>query len=176
MSARKRLSRRWFKIREWAYDVRWCIIAAILNRIATAEMRHAALLLGYDLAMGHGREGFLGHLHEHCTGNEIGFGVRYGDAAERDEAAEMMRLECALYGVRRLRYEVSVTMPAPPPARRPGTGAAQTALSVLEYHREGRLAGADTWDILDGVLSMCTAVLELRDDPSTWFPQDGGAS
>jgi hypothetical protein len=101
-----RVRRRWFKFCGRAYDIRWCAVAAVLNRVATDEMRHAALLLGYDLAMGHGREGLLGHLHEHCTGNEIGFGVRYGEAAERDDAAEMMRLECALYGVRRLRYEV----------------------------------------------------------------------
>lgn len=106
MSARKRLSRCWFKIRERAYDVRWCIIASVLNRVATAEMRHAALLLGADLGLGYGREGFLGHLHEYSLGNEIGADIRHGTDDERASAVQMLKLERSLYGISGLRLEV----------------------------------------------------------------------
>lgn len=57
----------WDKICSRAYAIRWRI-AAILSRIAPAEMCHAALLLGVDFALGHGREGFLGHLQEFSVG------------------------------------------------------------------------------------------------------------
>jgi hypothetical protein len=41
-----------------ARGLRWRVTRAVLNRVATAEMRHAALLLGYDVALGPRREGF----------------------------------------------------------------------------------------------------------------------
>lgn len=51
---------------------------ALLNRAATAEMHHAALLLGYDIALGHGREGVFRRLDEFQVGTELGRAVRYG--------------------------------------------------------------------------------------------------
>jgi hypothetical protein len=95
------LLRRWFKVRERARHGRWCLIAAILNRFTTSEMRHAALLLGYDLAAGHGSEGVLGHLREFTLGYELGAGVRYGDAGERGEAVEALALELSMFGTAR---------------------------------------------------------------------------
>jgi hypothetical protein len=158
------LSLRWFRLREWVSEIRWCVTTAIVNRFATAEMRHAALLLGYDLAMGYGRPGLLSHLREHATGNEVAFGVLYGDADERAAGEETLGMERSLYGTASLR-----------PTRPREAGSAQTALSVLAYHHNARRAGIDTWDILDGILSMCAGVLELRSDPATWFPESGGA-
>jgi hypothetical protein len=95
------LLRRWFRVRERAYHACWCVIAATLNRFTTSEMRHAALLLGYDLAAGHGPEGVLGHLREFTLGYELGAGARYGDAGERGEAAETLALELSMFGTAR---------------------------------------------------------------------------
>jgi hypothetical protein len=164
-SLASRTRRRWFKIRDRAYDIRWLVIAAILNRIATAEMRHAALLLGHDLAMGYGTPGLLGHLHEYCTGNDVAFSVLYGNADDRAAGEETLRMERSLYARAGSR----------PPKPLQNADAFRTALSVLTYHHNARLAGTDTWEILDGIVSMCVGVLELHDDPSTWFTQ-GGAS
>ena len=55
------------------------MIAAVLNRVATEELRHSALRLGVDFGRGYGRERFLGHLHEFSTGYEIGIGIRLGE-------------------------------------------------------------------------------------------------
>jgi len=60
------------------------VIRAVLTRVATPEMRHAALLLGYDIALGHGREGIFRHLDEFDIGTEIGRSVRYGKPEERE--------------------------------------------------------------------------------------------
>jgi hypothetical protein len=72
------------------------VISAVLNRMATAEMRHAALLLGYDIALGHGREGILRYLDEFHVGTELGHAVRYGKPAEREGAVEALIMELCL--------------------------------------------------------------------------------
>ena len=61
-------------------------------------MHHAALLLGYDIALGHGREGVFRYLDEFNTGTEIGRTVRYGQAEEREGAVEALILELCLFG------------------------------------------------------------------------------
>jgi hypothetical protein len=70
---------------------------AVLNRVATPEMRHAALLLGYDIALGHGREGIFRYLDEFTIGTEIGRTVRYGQPGEREGAVEALILELCLF-------------------------------------------------------------------------------
>jgi hypothetical protein len=70
---------------------------AVLNRVATPEMRHAALLLGYDIALGHGREGIFRYLDEFSIGTEIGRTVRYGQPGEREGAVEALILELCLF-------------------------------------------------------------------------------
>jgi len=92
--ARRRAKRAWYsgtgKLENWRF---WAL-SAVLNRFAGRELRHAALLLGYDMALGYGHEGLLlGPLHEYSIGNEIGWGVRYGTPIERDEALEQFALE-----------------------------------------------------------------------------------
>jgi hypothetical protein len=72
------------------------LIRAVLNRVATAEMHHAALLLGYDTALGHGREGVLRHLDDFQVGAQLGRTVRYGQPAEREGAVEALIMELAL--------------------------------------------------------------------------------
>jgi hypothetical protein len=102
MSARKRLGRWRFRTRDRLCEWRWRAIAAILNRFATAEMRHAALMLGCELALGYGREGFLGHLREFHVGFTLGDGIRYGEedtGLDPVRAAEMFRLERSLFGI-----------------------------------------------------------------------------
>ena len=59
-SVRGRLRREW--ITRHARGLRWRVMRAVVNRVATREMRHAALLLGYDIALGHGREGIFRYL------------------------------------------------------------------------------------------------------------------
>jgi hypothetical protein len=61
---RGRLRNQWITTTRHAGGLRWQMTRAILNRFATAEMHHAALLLGYDIALGHGREGFFRYLDE----------------------------------------------------------------------------------------------------------------
>ena len=73
------------------------VIRAVLNRVATPEMRHAALLLGYDIALGHGREGIFRYLPEFDVGTEIGRTVRYGKPEEREGAVEALILELCMY-------------------------------------------------------------------------------
>jgi len=97
VKARRCLRRQWLRIRSCAFHVRWRITGAILRRVATEELRHAALLLGYDFALGHGREGVLGCLHEFTVGCELGFGVRYGDTGEQEEAVEALLLELGMF-------------------------------------------------------------------------------
>jgi hypothetical protein len=60
-------------------------------------MRHAALLLGYDIALGHGREGIFRYLDEFNIGTEIGRAVRYGQPGEREGAVEALILELCLF-------------------------------------------------------------------------------
>lgn len=96
-----RVPRWWFRLSGKLYGIRWCIIAAALNRFAPAELRHAALLLGYDFGQGVGDEGFLGHLHEFSAGAEAGYGVRFGDVDERGKAAETFALERSIFNTGR---------------------------------------------------------------------------
>ena len=80
-----------------AWNVKYRIFRAVLNRVATAEMHHAALLLGYDLALGHGREGIFRYLDEFSIGTEIGLAVRYGEPGEREGAVEALVLELCMF-------------------------------------------------------------------------------
>ena len=73
------------------------IMRAVLNRVATSEMHHAALLLGYDIALGHGREGIFRYLNEFDIGTEIGRSVRYGMPEKREGAVEALILELCLF-------------------------------------------------------------------------------
>ncbi|HUZ38371.1 MAG TPA: hypothetical protein VMV17_18765 [Streptosporangiaceae bacterium] len=78
------------KLAEWRFHA----LSAVLNRIAGRGLRHAALLMGFDMALGYGHEGMLlGPLDEYSIGNEIGWGVRYGTPSERSEALEWFALE-----------------------------------------------------------------------------------
>ena len=82
--------------RTWVPRLRDRLVRAVLNRIATAEMHHAALLLGYDTALGHGREGVFRHLDGFHVGAQLGRTVRYGKPAEREGAVEALIMELAL--------------------------------------------------------------------------------
>jgi len=111
MRWRRRAKRAWYtgtgKLENWRF---WAL-SAVLNRFAGRELRHAALLLGYDMALGYGHEGLLlGPLHEFTTGSEIGLGVRYGTPVERDEALEQFALE-------RLALKVKADLPLTDGAR-----------------------------------------------------------
>jgi hypothetical protein len=94
-SVRGRLRGKW--ITRHARGLRWRVMRAVVNRVATREMRHAALLLGYDIALGHGREGVFRYLDEFDTGTEIGRSVRYGRPEEREGAVEALILELCLF-------------------------------------------------------------------------------
>ena len=94
-SVKGRLRRRW--ITRHAHGLRWRVMRAILNGVATPEMHHAALLLGYDIALGHGREGIFRYLDEFDIGTEIGRSVRYGKPEEREGAVEALILELCLF-------------------------------------------------------------------------------
>jgi hypothetical protein len=103
VSARKPLRRWRIRVRDRLYDWRWVAIATFLNRFAPAELRHAALLLGYDAGMGYGTVvPFLGHLHEFHTGFHLADAVRYGEVEtgiSPARAADMFRLERSLFGI-----------------------------------------------------------------------------
>lgn len=73
------------------------VLSVILNRVATQEMHHAALLLGYDIALGHGREGVFRHLPEFTVGTHLGETVRYGNPEEREGAVEALIMELCLF-------------------------------------------------------------------------------
>ena len=60
-------------------------------------MRHAALLLGYDIALGHGREGIFRYLAEFDVGTEIGRAVGVQQPEEREGAVEALILELCMY-------------------------------------------------------------------------------
>jgi hypothetical protein len=79
-----------------ARRLRWRVSRAVLNRVATAEMRHSVLLLGYDVALGHGREGFR-YLDEFQVGTELGRTVRYGQPGQREGAVEALIMELCLF-------------------------------------------------------------------------------
>ena len=94
-SVRGRHRRQWITRR--ARGLKACVMRAVLSRAATPEMHHAALLLGYDIALGHGREGIFRYLDEFDIGTEIGRTVRYGKPEEREGAVEALILELCLY-------------------------------------------------------------------------------
>lgn len=94
---RGRLRNQWAVTAEHARRYRWQLLGAVLNRVAPAEMRHAALLVGYDIALGHGRRGVLRYLHEFHVGTELGRAVRYGDPQQREGAVEALILELGLF-------------------------------------------------------------------------------
>ena len=73
------------------------VLGVILNRVATEEMHHAALLLGYDIALGHGREGVFRHLPEFGIGTQLGETVRHGNPEEREGAVEALIMELCLF-------------------------------------------------------------------------------
>jgi hypothetical protein len=94
-SVRGRHRRQWITRR--ASSLKDRVMRAVLTRVATPEMRHAALLLGYDIALGHGREGVFRYLNEFDIGTEIGRSVRYGRPVEREGAVEALILELCLF-------------------------------------------------------------------------------
>ena len=61
---RDRLRNQWTPTAKHARRFRGRVLSMILNRVATREMHHAALLLGYDIALGHGRDGIFRYLAE----------------------------------------------------------------------------------------------------------------
>jgi hypothetical protein len=64
----------------------WGTVAAVMNRIATEEMRHAAFLLGEQFAYGYGRQGaLLGHMREFLTGEQIASGLLDASATQSEE-------------------------------------------------------------------------------------------
>ncbi len=94
---RGRLRNHWAVTAEHARRCRWHMLSAVLNRVAPAEMRHAALLLGYDIALGHGRRGVLRYIHEFHVGAELGRAVRYGSPEQREGAVEALIMELCLF-------------------------------------------------------------------------------
>jgi hypothetical protein len=102
----RKLLRRWWLIAYGHFeDIRFGIIAAVLCRLATKGMRHAALLAGTDHGEGYGSHFLLEHLHEFTIGCECGTAAREGGtAAERARAAEVLELERGLY--RRARHSI----------------------------------------------------------------------
>jgi hypothetical protein len=94
-SVRGRHRRQWITRR--ARGLKSHVMRAVLSRVATPEMRHAALLLGYDIALGHGHEGIFRYLDEFDTGSEIGRLVRYGKPGDREGAVEALILELCLF-------------------------------------------------------------------------------
>jgi hypothetical protein len=94
---RGRLRSQWITTARHARGLRWRVSRAVLNRVATAEMHHAALLLGYDIALGHGREGLLRYLDEFQVGTELGRTVRCGKPEEREGAVEALIMELCLF-------------------------------------------------------------------------------
>ncbi len=94
---RDRLRNQWTTTAKQARRFRGRLLSTILNRVATEEMHHAALLLGYDVALGHGREGVFRHLPEFSVGTELGQTVRYGNPDEREGAVEALIMELCLF-------------------------------------------------------------------------------
>ena len=98
VGVRGRLRHQWTTTAKHARRFRWRLTSAVLNRLATAEMHHAALLLGYDIALGHGRQGLFRYLDEFHVGTELGRAVRYGKPEEREGAVEALIMELCLFG------------------------------------------------------------------------------
>jgi hypothetical protein len=73
------------------------LLSLLLPMIATAELRQAALLLGFDAAFGYGRAGLLSALPEWEAGNELGGALLLGDERERERAQDALMLERKLY-------------------------------------------------------------------------------
>jgi hypothetical protein len=94
---RGRLRNQWTTTAQHASRFRWRLTSAVLNRLAPAEMHHAALLLGYDVALGHGQPGVLRYLDEFSVGTELGRAVRSGKPEERESAVEALILELCMF-------------------------------------------------------------------------------
>jgi len=94
---RDRLRNQWTTTTKHARRCRGRLLGTALNRLATTEMHHAALLLGYDIALGHGRPGIFRHLPEFTVGTELGRTVRYGTAEESEGAVEALVMELGLF-------------------------------------------------------------------------------
>lgn len=94
---RDRLRNQWTTTAKHARRFRGRVLSMILNRVATREMHHAAPLLGYDIALGHGRDGIFRYLAEFTVGTELGQTVRYGNPDEREGAVEALIMELCLF-------------------------------------------------------------------------------
>lgn len=94
---RDRLRHQWTTTTKHARRFCGRVLGMILNRVATEEMHHAALLLGYDIALGHGREGVFRHLPESDIGTQLGETVRYRNSEEREGAVEALIMELCLF-------------------------------------------------------------------------------
>ena len=84
-------------------------------------MHHAALLLGYDVALGQGGKGIFRYLDEFDIGTEIGRTVRNGKPEEREGAVEALIPELCL---RQLNPGRPAAAAAAGPGGWPGAGAA----------------------------------------------------
>ena len=72
---------------------------ALVNRVAPEDMKHAAFLLGDDVASGYGEpRGLLSHLREFDAGLRIGHLYHNPDATDADvhRALELYRMERSL--------------------------------------------------------------------------------
>jgi hypothetical protein len=94
---RGRLRHQWTTTAQHAGRLRWRLTSVVLNRLASTELHHAALLLGYDMALGHGRPGILRYLDEFSVGSELGRAVRSGKPEEREGAVDALILELCLF-------------------------------------------------------------------------------
>jgi len=89
---------RWFRFREAVWYLWTRLLRAVIGRLASAEMRHAALLLGFHLTYGYGRQGWLlGHLDEYSLGNEISQAYRWGTGDEIRAALDWWHLEQSMF-------------------------------------------------------------------------------
>lgn len=102
MSRRELLHRHWLKFTGPLEDARCRFLVAVMKRVATDEIRHAALLLGYDTGAGYGTSaGLLSYLGEWTVGNELQGEIEHGSPPEAARAREQFALERSLFGQNR---------------------------------------------------------------------------
>ena len=95
---RDRLRHPWTTTAKHARRFRGRVLGMILNRVTTWDDALAtSLLLGDDIALGHGREGVLRDSPEFTVGTELGQTVRYGNPEEREGAVEALIMELCLF-------------------------------------------------------------------------------
>jgi hypothetical protein len=92
----------WWTARLAIDNARFTLAAAIMNRVATRDMRFAAFLVGEQLGLGHGSgRGLLSYLHEYTVGDEIGCEIKYAcqvnDGGRLGAATEVRMLETAAF-------------------------------------------------------------------------------